>query len=72
MLFTLRLSTTPTRSLIRYAIFSQTWPSRQIDRLVPLWEYRSKESMYKSIHKILLITNSPAAGNLASRHLTLF
>ena len=44
MLFASRLSTTPTLSLIRYAIFGQTGPPRPIDYLAPLWECRRKVS----------------------------
>ena len=38
MLFASRVSTTSTRSLIRYAIFYQTGPPCRVDCLAPLWE----------------------------------
>ena len=35
MLIGLRMSTTPTRSWLRHAIFGQTGPPRQVDPLAP-------------------------------------
>ena len=42
MLHASRLSTTPTQSLIRRAIFYQNGSPRQVGCLTPLWEYRRK------------------------------
>ena len=36
------LSTTPTQSLIRHAILSQTGPPQQVDSWAQLWEYSRK------------------------------
>ena len=48
MLFTLRLSTTSTRSLIHYAIFNQTGPPWRVDCLAPLWEFERQVSFSRT------------------------
>ena len=47
-LFTLRLSTSSTRSLIHYAIFNQTGPPWRVDCLAPLWEFGRQVSFFKN------------------------
>ena len=60
-----RLSTTPTRSLIRYAIFSQTGPPRRVNCFAPLREYRHKESFPRTQQNIAKFAETePRADNL--------
>ena len=44
MLYALHLSTTPTRSWVSHAVFSQTEPPRRVDCLFSLWDYGRKVS----------------------------
>ena len=51
------ISTTPTRSLIRRAIFGQTGPPTRIDCLALLWEYKRKVSFPGTQRYISLLRN---------------
>ena len=66
------LSTTPIRTLIRYAIFSQTGPPRQVDYLAPLWEYRRKVSLQGHYDTLSNSETEVGADNLASAYLRFY
>ena len=69
MLFASRLSTTPTRSLMRYAIFSQTGSPRLVDYLALYVEYRRKVSIPRTQRSIAQFGNRIEIDNLAIAYL---
>ena len=48
-----RLFTTPTRNLIRFAIFHQTEPPRWVDCLAPLWDCKRKVSFPRTQQRVI-------------------
>ena len=67
-----RLSTTPSRSLIRHAIFSQTKPLRRVNCLISLWKYRRKVSFPRTQRFVARLMNQTDSRQLSYCQLALF